>query len=74
MPDMSGWTEVPGGWMAEPDREEDTIPVVLTTRDGDLVGMTRLDVDWFGEIDDALVPQELRDAELIAHWWEEPKR
>jgi hypothetical protein len=42
--------------------------VFLETADGDLVAMAKLDVDYFGEIDDDLVPQELRDAELTAKW------
>jgi hypothetical protein len=74
MVSMADWQPVTGGWMSEPDREEDTVPVVLTDRWGDPVAMTRLDVDYFGEIDDALVPDELIDAELTAHWWDEPKR
>jgi hypothetical protein len=72
MPEGS-WQEVPGGWMKAPDPRSgkydgDTVPVVLETADGDLVAMTNLDVDYFGEIDDDLVPQELIDAELVAKW------
>ena len=67
------WQEVPGGWMQPPDPatgkyDGDTVDVVLETRDGDPVAMAKLDVDYFGEIDDGLVPQELIDAELIAKW------
>lgn len=79
MPDMTGWTPVTDaagevlGWMAPADVETgkydgDTVPVVLETADGDPVAMANLDVDYFGEIDDSLVPQELIDAELVAKW------
>jgi hypothetical protein len=62
-----GWTMPPG-----PDGRypEDTIPAILETRDGDPVGTTRLDVDYFGVVDPEMVPQEIMDAELVA-WWEE---
>jgi hypothetical protein len=76
---MPEWTPVTGaagkvaGWMQPPDPvtgkyPEDTVPVILETCDGDPVAMANLDVDYFGEIDDDLVPQELIDAELIAKW------
>jgi hypothetical protein len=60
-----GWTMPPG-----PDGRypEDTVDVMLETKDGDPVAMAKLDVDYFGEIDKAMVPQELIDAELIAKW------
>jgi hypothetical protein len=41
---------------------------MLETADGDPVAMANLDVDYFGEIDEDLVPQELIDAELVAKW------
>jgi hypothetical protein len=71
-----GWTPVHGGWMQPPDPatgryDGDTVPTVLTTADGDPVAMTNLDVDYFGAIDESLVPGELIDAELVAHWWDE---
>ena len=70
---QQGWREVPGGWMQAPDPvtgkyPEDTVDVMLETKDGDPVAMTHLDVDYSGEIDDDLVPQELIDAELVAKW------
>jgi hypothetical protein len=69
-----GWQPVNGGWMQAPDPAtgrypEDTVDVVLVTKDGDPAAMARLDVDYFGEIDDALVPEELSEAELTAVWW-----
>jgi hypothetical protein len=48
----------------------DTVDVFLETADGELVAMAKLDVDYFGEIEDELVPQELIDAELTAKWAE----
>jgi hypothetical protein len=72
MPD-DRWTPVPGGWMQAPGPAGrypgDAVAVVLETRDGDPVAMAELDVDWFGAIDDGLVPAELTDAELTAIWW-----
>jgi hypothetical protein len=76
---MTDWTPVTAadgavlGWTQAPDPvsgkyPEDTVDVFLETAGGDLVAMAKLDVDYFGEIDDDLVPQELRDAELTAKW------
>jgi hypothetical protein len=61
------------GWPQEPDPvtgkyDGDTVPVMLETRDGDPVAMANLDVDYLGEIDDSMVPQELIDADLVAKW------
>jgi hypothetical protein len=82
MPDMTPVTGPDGtvlGWMQPPDPatgkyDGDTVPAVLTTADGDPVAMTNLDTDYFGAIDEDLVPQELIDAELTAHWWDDPER
>jgi hypothetical protein len=79
MIDRSGWQPVTApdgtvaGWMIPPDpvtgkHPGDTVAVVLETADGDPVAMADLDVDWWGEIDESLVPQELIDAELTAKW------
>jgi hypothetical protein len=73
-------TPVNGGWMQAPGPDGkypgDTVPVVLCGADGDPVAMTNLDVDYFGQIDDAMIPGELLDlAEtlgLTAHYWDEP--
>jgi hypothetical protein len=75
----STWEPVTGadgaalGWTQAPDPvsgryPEDTVDVILETADGDPVAMARLDVDWFGEIDESQVPQEIIDAELVAKW------
>lgn len=67
------WTPVTGGWVQAPDPVTgkypgDTADVVLETAGGDPVAMAKLDVDYFGEIDEDLVPQELIDAGLVAKW------
>jgi hypothetical protein len=67
------------GWMQAPDPvtgkyDGDTVPVVLSTAAGDPVAMTNLDTDYFGAIDESLVPDELTGAELVAHWWDDPER
>jgi hypothetical protein len=61
-----GWTQAPDPAMGK--YLGDTVAVVLETRDGDPVAMAELDVDYFGEIDEDLVPQELIDADLVAKW------
>jgi hypothetical protein len=61
-----GWTQAPDPVSGK--YPEDTVDVILETAGGDPVAMARLDVDYFGEIDDSLVPQELTDAELVAKW------
>jgi hypothetical protein len=75
------WMPVTGGWMKAPDPvtgkyDGDTVPVVLSGADGDPVAMTNLDVDYFGQIDDGMIPGELLDlAEtlgLTAHYWDDP--
>jgi hypothetical protein len=79
MADMTDWTPVTNaagevvGWTQAPDPvtgkyPEDTVDVMLETKDGDPVAMAKLDVDYSGEIDDDLVPEELIDAELVAKW------
>lgn len=61
------------GWMQAPDPvtgryDGDFVSVALETADGELVAMADLDVDYWGNIDESLVPQEIIDAELTAHW------
>ena len=78
---MAGeWQPVTGGWMQAPGPDgkypEDTRPVVLCRPDGEPVAMATLDVDYFGEIDDDLIPGELLDLaetlSLTAHYWDDP--
>lgn len=58
---MTDWKPVEGGWMAAPDPDEDTADVMFETLDGEPVGVARCDLDYFGNVDEALLPPEIAD-------------
>jgi len=62
--------------MSSPTPDEDTVDVLFETLDGEPVTAARCDVDYFGNIDEALVPQEIRDLSEIVPlraWWKPRK-
>jgi hypothetical protein len=58
------------GWMVPPGPDGkhpgDTKEFLITDNRGQPVGVATLDVDYFGDIDDSLVPAELDGA--VAVW------